>query len=216
MTQLFFMCLYRILDPCLWAASKPGQPVYLSQEKYSVADEKFPSFRFSVVGSKKGKHLSAMTTQQSRVSLAKQWAEGVEILLSNSANDANARRIIRDLPKSTLHFGPEAMKGAFKRYLLEEDFRNEVLMLGQGTDSMSLLIPDFNFGFIVNVQLMQAVIKIFVGNDEWAIVASQREMSFAAVDTYKELYENRHTLTGDFVIEEITKFANAKKKKYFF
>ncbi|GFS34475.1 hypothetical protein NPIL_323321 [Nephila pilipes] len=160
----------------------------------------------------RGKRLSDIT-QQTPVSVAEQWAEAVEILLSDLQSVPYYRRIILNLPKRTMYFHAELLMGAFRRYLLDEHFRNEVLMLGEGTDSMSLLIPDSSNRFIVNVQLMLAVVKKFVGSDEFAIIASQREMSLSAVYLYKELSEERHTLTGDFVIEEITKFDATRKKK---
>ncbi|GFS98125.1 hypothetical protein NPIL_515672 [Nephila pilipes] len=109
--------------------------------------------------------------------------------------------------------GDDPLKCEFEKYLLDKDFRDEVLCLAKDTDEVSLLIMDENYDYNVNINLVQAILKISFPCKAYTLVLPRYNAVLAALEIYGELYEIKNRPWGGFLFSEMVRYGKFQEKR---
>ncbi|GFY39380.1 hypothetical protein TNIN_2521 [Trichonephila inaurata madagascariensis] len=107
--------------------------------------------------------------------------------------------------------GSEVLKDMFKRYLSDEDHRNEIFSETEGVDHMSLLQMNENSLYVINKALVRAILKKNSFVSEYIRLEEDvlmQELGCALNELCKVTKEG----VGNFVIGEMEKFELAKEQ----
>ncbi|GFX92670.1 hypothetical protein TNCV_4087751 [Trichonephila clavipes] len=108
-------------------------------------------------------------------------------------------------------FGSEVLISLFKKYLSDEEYRNEIFSKTEGVDDMSLFQVNENFEYVMNKVIILAIIKNFY--DSKYLVVEDHLLMPAIKRALNELNEDVEIEVDDFLMEEMGKLELVKEQK---
>ncbi|GFQ95569.1 hypothetical protein TNCT_124381 [Trichonephila clavata] len=128
----------------------------------------------------------------------------------NFVKDARPKKEEED-PLFSVRLGRPFLKSLFKKYLSDEEYRNQMFSEAEGVDDMSLLRINENSAYVMNKAVIQMVIKDSF--DCKHLLVFEDLVMYSLEDALNELHEDINIEMDNFLMEEMEKFELAKKQK---
>ncbi|GFX98978.1 hypothetical protein TNCV_4301531 [Trichonephila clavipes] len=117
----------------------------------------------------------------------------------------------KEEPSFSVTLGSEVLISLFKKYLSDEEYRNEIFSKAEGVDDMSLFQVNENFEYVINKVIILAIIKKF--HDSPYLVVEDHLLIPAIKRALNELNEDVEIEVDDFLMEEMGKLELVKEQK---